>query len=79
MNKKLQSIKNIAKDKTWVTFLEDTHPYSLLHWSISGVELEQKDVWLLQDEMSFEIKEFPTIDEAIVYIEANMKEISEIL
>lgn len=79
MDKKIQSIKDTAKERTWVTFLYDTHPFSLLHWSISGTELDQKDVWLLQDEVTFEIKEFLTLDEAIAYIEESMKEILEIL
>ncbi|QGQ47115.1 DUF2552 family protein [Metabacillus sediminilitoris] len=75
----LISIKNVALNKTWVSFLNDNHPYSLLHWSIGGVHDDKKDVWLLQDEMSFEAQEFPTIDEAIKWMEENMEHISDVL
>ncbi|MCM3440887.1 DUF2552 family protein [Metabacillus halosaccharovorans] len=79
MKDQLRAIKNVALNKTWVSFLHENHPYSLLHWSIGGVHDETKDVWLLQDEMSFEAQEFPTIDEAIQWMEKNMENISDIL
>ncbi|MDQ0161448.1 DUF2552 family protein [Bacillus alveayuensis] len=79
MKDRLQSLKNIALNKTWVSFLYENHPYSLMHWSIGGMEQNPKDVWLLQDEMTFEAKEFPTIDEALTWIGENMKNITDIL
>ena len=79
MNDKLKQISNIAKNKTWVSFLYENHPYSLLHWSVAGVCQERKDVWLLQDEMTFETKEFATLDEALQWIEEHMHPITEIL
>ena len=53
MDKKLHTLQNIANERTWASFLNDNHPYSLLHWSIAGVGQEPKDVWLLQDESNF--------------------------
>lgn len=79
MKDRFQSLKNIALNKTWVSFLYDNHPYSLMHWSIGGMESEQKDVWLLQDEMTFEAKEFPSIDEAVQWMRENMPDIMEVL
>ncbi|MFC0271483.1 DUF2552 family protein [Metabacillus herbersteinensis] len=79
MKDRLISIKNVALNKTWVSFLTNNHPYSLMHWSIGGVHEEKKDVWLLQDEMTFEAQEFPTIDDAIAWMEENMNEISDVL
>ncbi|MDQ0231874.1 DUF2552 family protein [Metabacillus malikii] len=79
MNKQLKSIKNVALNRTWVSFLHDNHPYSLLHWSIGGSHDVTKDVWLLQDEMTFEAQEFPTIDEAIAWIDLHMEKISDVL
>ncbi|WP_077618692.1 DUF2552 family protein [Bacillus sinesaloumensis] len=79
MSTKLKSIRSIAEDKTWVSFLHDNHPYSLLHWSIAGVNHEQKDVWLLQDEVSFEVQEFETIELALAWIDENLTEITDIL
>ncbi|MGM0921755.1 MAG: DUF2552 family protein [Bacillota bacterium] len=79
MKDRLTSLKNIALNKTWVSFLNSNHPYTLLHWSIGGVYEDKKDVWLLQDEMTFEAKEFATIDEAIAYMDENMKEITDVL
>ncbi|MBA2873342.1 DUF2552 family protein [Thermaerobacillus caldiproteolyticus] len=79
MSDKLKQVANIAKQKTWVSFLYGNDPYSLLHWSIAGIYQEPKDVWLLQDEMTFETKEFATLDEAIEWMEKNMKNITEIL
>jgi hypothetical protein len=78
MNDKIKRIGNIAKNKTWVSFLHENHPYSLLHWSIAGVYQERKDVWLLQDEMTFETTEFNTLDEALAWMAEHMKEITEI-
>lgn len=79
MNQKLRTIKNVAENKTWVSFLSDNHPLSLLHWSVAGSDTEQKDVWLIQDEVTFEAKEFETIDLAIAYIEENYTEITDVL
>jgi len=79
MNDKLKQIGNIAKSKTWVSFLYENHPYSLLHWSIAGAYQERRDVWLLQDEMTFETQEFPTLDEALQWIAEHMPNITEIL
>lgn len=79
MNHKLKTIKNIAENKTWVSFLNDNHPFSLLHWSVAGAYQEQKDVWLLQDEVTFEVQEFESIDTAIVWINDNMQDVSEVL
>ncbi|MBD1378734.1 DUF2552 family protein [Metabacillus arenae] len=79
MKNRLTSLKNAALNKTWVSFINENHPYSLMHWSIGGLHNDQKDVWLLQDEMTFEAQEFETIDLAIEWIRENMKEISDIL
>ncbi|QSB50173.1 YqkC family protein [Parageobacillus toebii] len=79
MKDKLKQIANIAKQKTWVSFLHENDPYSLLHWSIAGVYHEPKDVWLLQNEMTFETKEFATLDEAIAWMDEHMPNITEIL
>ena len=53
MDKQLRTLRNIANERTWASFLNDNHPYSLLHWSIAGVGQESKDVWLLQDEVTY--------------------------
>ncbi len=79
MKNKLTTIKNIAENKTWVSFLNDNHPYSLLHWSVAGANQEQKNVWLLQDEVTFEVQEFDTIGLALSWIGENMKEITDVL
>lgn len=79
MKERLASIKNVALNRTWVSFLNDNHPYSLMHWSIGGSHEDTKDVWLLQDEMSFEAQEFPTIEKALQWMEANMEDISDVL
>lgn len=79
MSDHFQSLKETALNRTWVSFLNNNHPFSLLHWSIGGIHDEKKDVWLLQDEMSFEAQEFPTIDEAIVWIRENMSDITDVL
>ncbi|MCY7765408.1 YqkC family protein [Bacillus inaquosorum] len=79
MEQKLKSMKNTAQNKTWVSFLNQNHPYTLLHWSIGGVESIKKDVWLLQDEMTFETQEFTTIDLAIEWIRENMDGITDVL
>ena len=59
--------------------LNDNHPYSLLHWSIAGVGQELKDVWLLQDEVTFQTTEFPTLDDAIKWISENMEQVTDVL
>ncbi|WP_449536844.1 DUF2552 family protein [Ferdinandcohnia sp. Marseille-Q9671] len=79
MGTKLKAIRNIAENKTWVSFLHDNHPYSLLHWSVAGANHEQKDVWLLQDEVTFEVQEFETIELALAWIDENFKEITDVL
>lgn len=79
MNDKLKQIANIAKQKTWVSFMHENDPYSLLHWSIAGIYQEPKDVWLLQDEMTFTTTEFATLDEAIQWIKEHLPNITEIL
>ncbi|MDA7027075.1 DUF2552 family protein [Bacillus sp. CLL-7-23] len=79
MKQMIKSLQQTAQNKTWVSFLHQNHPYSLLHWSIGGTESLQKDVWLLQDEMTFETKEFDTIEAAIVFISENMSDITDIL
>ena len=79
MKNKLTTIKNIAENKTWVSFLNENHPYSLLHWSVAGANQEQKNVWLLQDEVTFEVQEFDTISLALSWINDNMKEITDVL
>lgn len=79
MSSKLKTIRNIAENKTWVSFLNENHPYSLLHWSVAGVNHDQKDVWLLQDEVSFEVQEFETIELALSWMNENMKEITDVL
>lgn len=79
MEKRLASLKNTALNKTWVSFLHDNHPYSLLHWSVGGIGHEKKDVWLIQDELTFETTEFPTIDDALKWMQENMKNIHDVL
>jgi hypothetical protein len=79
VKERLTSIKNVALNRTWVSFLNDNHPYSLMHWSIGGSHEDTKDVWLLQDEMTFEAQEFPTIEKALQWMEANMEDISDVL
>lgn len=79
MNSKLKAIKNIAVNKTWVSFLNENQPYSLLHWSVAGINQDPKDVWLLQDEMTFEAQEFETIDLALKWIEENFKDVTDVL
>jgi len=79
MNSKLRTIQNVAENKTWVSFLSGNHPFSLLHWSVGGVNNEPKDVWLLQDEVTFEAQEFENIGLAIAWMKENMKEISDVL
>lgn len=79
MNKQLRTLQNIATERTWVSFLNENHPYSLLHWSIAGVQQEVKDVWLLQDEVTFQTTEFPSLDEAVRWISENMDQVTEVL
>ncbi|OOZ82649.1 hypothetical protein BHL35_04330 [Bacillus cereus] len=79
MDKQLRTLRNIANERTWASFLNDNHPYSLLHWSIAGVGQESKDVWLLQDEVTFQTIEFPTLDDAIKWISENMEQVTDVL
>ena len=79
MSKKLRTIQAIAKDKKWVSFLYDHQPYSLLHWSKAGIEEEEKDAWLLQDEMTFEMQEFATLEEAMTWLAEHMKDVTDVL
>ena len=79
MNSKLRTIQQVAENKTWVSFLSENHPFSLLHWSVGGVNNEPKDVWLLQDEVTFEAQEFENIGLAIAWMQENMKEITDVL
>ncbi|MFS0656439.1 DUF2552 family protein [Bacillus sp. 179-C3.3 HS] len=79
MDQKLKLIQQTAQNKTWVSFLNNNHPYSLLHWSIGGMESVKKDVWLLQDEVTFETEEFQTLDEAIHWMRNNMDQITDVL
>ncbi|MDM5156298.1 DUF2552 family protein [Bacillus sp. DX1.1] len=79
MNKQIRSLQTIADERTWVSFLNDNHPYSLLHWSIAGVQQEAKDVWLLQDEVTFQTTEFQTLDEAVTWISENMEQVTDVL
>ncbi|GMB07763.1 uncharacterized protein DUF2552 [Thermolongibacillus altinsuensis] len=79
MKDQLNRIYKIAKEKTWVSFLCENHPYSLLHWSVAGFHEDGRDVWLLQDEMTFETKSFVSLDEALKWIEEHMNNITEIL
>ncbi|MEI4829133.1 MULTISPECIES: DUF2552 family protein [Bacillus] len=79
MNKQLRTLQNIAQERTWVSFLNDNHPYSLLHWSIAGVQQEVKDVWLLQDEVTFQTTEFLSLDEAVKWISENMDQVTDVL
>jgi hypothetical protein len=79
MNDKLKRIENIAKQKTWVSFTHDNDPYSLLHWSVAGIYQDKKDVWLLQDEMTFETTEFATLEDALAWMNEHMPNITEIL
>ena len=79
MDKQLRTLRNIANERTWASFLNDNHPYSLLHWSIAGVGQESKDVWLLQDEVTFQTTEFPTLDDAIKWISENMEQVTDVL
>ncbi|WP_242212174.1 DUF2552 family protein [Bacillus cereus group sp. BfR-BA-01383] len=79
MDKQLHTLRNIVNERTWASFLNDNHPYSLLHWSIAGVGQEVKDVWLLQDEVTFQTTEFPTLDEAVQWISENMEQVTDVL
>ncbi|MFX3623893.1 MAG: DUF2552 family protein [Ectobacillus sp.] len=79
MDKKLKTIKAIAKERTWVSFLNNNHPYSLLHWSIAGMDQEPKNAWLLQDEVTFETRQFADIDAAIAWIQNNMENVTDVL
>lgn len=76
---KINSLKNVAQSKTWASFLNNNHPYSLLHWSIGGINHEDKDVWLLQDEVTFEVQEFENLDVAVEWISENMDGITDVL
>ena len=46
---------------------------------IAGVGQESKDVWLLQDEVTFQTTEFPTLDDAIKWISENMEQVTDVL
>ncbi|WP_223702325.1 DUF2552 family protein [Sutcliffiella deserti] len=76
---KINILRNMAQSKTWASFLNNNHPYSLLHWSIGGINHEDKDVWLLQDEVTFEVQEFEDLDTAVIWITENMNEITDVL
>ncbi|KPB03791.1 DUF2552 family protein [Bacillus sp. CHD6a] len=76
---KINSLKNVAQSKTWASFLNHNHPYSLLHWSIGGINHDDKDVWLLQDEVTFEVQEFENLDVAVEWISENMDGITDVL
>ncbi|WP_369902746.1 DUF2552 family protein [Bacillus manliponensis] len=79
MNKQLRILQNVAKERTWVSFLNENHPYSLLHWSIAGVQEDAKDVWLLQDEVTFQASEFESLEAAIEWIAENMEDVTDVL
>ncbi|MDX5475286.1 MAG: YqkC family protein [Bacillaceae bacterium] len=79
MSDKTKSLKNIAAQKTWASFLNHNHPYTLLHWSIGGINSEEKDVWLIQDEVTFQVQEFESLDAAIEWIKGNMDGITDVL
>lgn len=79
MQKQLRTLQNIANERTWVSFLNDNHPYSLLHWSIAGIGQDSKNVWLLQDEVTFQTTEFSTLDEAVTWISENMEQVTDVL
>lgn len=79
MNKQLRILQNVAQERTWVSFLNENHPYSLLHWSIAGVQKDAKDVWLLQDEVTFQVSEFESLDAAIEWIAEHMKDVTDVL
>ena len=46
---------------------------------IAGVGQEAKDVWLLQDEVTFQTTEFPTLDDAMQWISENMEQVTDVL
>ncbi|CAM4041934.1 hypothetical protein BAMA_09915 [Bacillus manliponensis] len=79
MNKQLRILQNVAQERTWVSFLNENHPYSLLHWSIAGVQEDAKDVWLLQDEVTFQVSEFESLEEAIEWIAEHMEDVTDVL
>lgn len=79
MNKQLRTLQNVAQERTWVSFLNQNHPYSLLHWSIAGVQEGTKDVWLLQDEVTFQASEFESLEAAIEWIAEHMKDVTDVL
>ncbi|WP_416827113.1 DUF2552 family protein [Ectobacillus polymachus] len=71
MNEVYKKIQVIALERTWVSFLHENHPYTLLRWSISSMKDEMEE-WLLQNEITFEIKKFSNVDEAMYFIMQNM-------
>ncbi|MCP8966975.1 DUF2552 family protein [Ectobacillus ponti] len=79
MTKKLNTIRNIAKDRKWVSFLYDNHPYSLLHQSVAGMGEEEQPEWLLQDEMTFEMQGFASLEAAVQWLSEHMADITDIL
>ena len=46
---------------------------------LPGVGQEAKDVWLLQDEVTFQMTEFPTLDDAMQWISENMEQVTDVL
>ncbi|MDI5791011.1 DUF2552 family protein [Bacillus licheniformis] len=78
LNQKVKSLKQTAQNKTWASFYIKSSVYtpSLVN---RRDRVRQKDVWLLQDEMTFETKEFDTIETAISWIGDHMSDITDIL
>lgn len=79
MDKQLHTLRNIANERTWASFLNDNHPYSLLHCIHCRCRARGKDVWLLQDEVTFQTTEFPTLDDAMQWISENMEQVTDVL
>ena len=78
MDQKLKVIQNTAQNKTWVSFLNNNHPYSLLHWSIGGMDSVKRTSGF-QDEVTFETEEFPTLELAVSWIKENMEHVTDVL
>lgn len=77
MNETYEKMKEIAMERTWVSFLNENHPYTLLQWSVSSMT-EHRDVWLLQNEVTFETETFSNVEEAMNFIIQNMPCITDI-
>ncbi|WP_379966610.1 DUF2552 family protein [Ectobacillus sp. sgz5001026] len=77
MNETYEKMKEIAMERTWVSFLNENHPYTLLQWSVSSMT-EHRDVWLLQNEVTFETETFSNVEEAMKFIIQNMPCITDI-